>query len=155
VRSWPLATVLALRRREEDVARTELARALAVESGAQRERAEVACRAAAHATRLGAAARPVAEVVAHGEALRARGRFAERLREEASAIAAALADADRVLADARRAAAGRRAALREARGALRALERHRDGWRAEQARRLDRADEEAVEDAVSARRAEP
>lgn len=108
-----------------------------------------------HAARLAGAERALRAGEEVGGALRARARFAERLREEAAALAASLARADGVLGTARTDVAARQAALAEARGALRALERHLHAWRLERGRRLERAEEEAIEDAVSARRARP
>jgi hypothetical protein len=154
VRTWPLHAVLALREGEEGEARRGLAAAISAEWAAERNREAAAARAAANGRRLGEAGRPF-DGVASAAALRARGRFAERLRAEAAVLAAALAEAERALARARAVAAGRRAALAEASAARRALERHRDGWRAERARGVERAEEESAEDAVSARRAGP
>jgi SWI/SNF-related matrix-associated actin-dependent regulator 1 of chromatin subfamily A len=107
---------------------------------------------ATHAARLAGAGAVGAGAAG---ALGARARFAERLREEAAALGAALAGADGTLAAARARTAARRAALADAHGALRALERHRDGWRLERGRRLERAEEEALEDVISARRSGP
>lgn len=150
---YPLAAVLALRAREEAVARGDLARAFAAEAAAERARLGPASRAAAGAASLAGAEAALAAGSGDAGALRARARFAGRLREEAGALAAEVARAEVALAAARGEVEARRAALAVARGALRALERHRDAWRLERSRRRERAEEAAVEDAVSGRRA--
>lgn len=155
MKPWALGTVLAVREREQGAARAALARALALERRAEEERSAIAARVAAHAVRVAEAGSHVVDVMACAEALRARGSFAGRLREEEAALVAALAGAERALAEASGAAAACRAALAEVRGAVRALERHREGWRAERARGIERREEEAAEDFVSARRATP
>ncbi|HET7825593.1 MAG TPA: hypothetical protein VFK90_09675, partial [Anaeromyxobacter sp.] len=87
--------------------------------------------------------------------LRGRAAFAARLRREAGVLRAALGEAEAML---RRAAAetdGRRGALAAARAAVRAVERHRERWRADEDRARGRREEAAADDLVTARRAAP
>jgi hypothetical protein len=153
-RPYPLAAVLALRQRRELDARAALAAALLGEARAAAEREARVRTAGSHRARLAAAEEAVAPEGAGGAAgaLRARARFAERLRREAARRAGAIADADRALDAARAASGASRAALGAARAAVAALERHREGWRLEGRRRAERAEEAAADELVSARR---
>jgi len=154
VSGYPLEAVVALRAEEEAGARAELARAL---EGAALRRDELAAhagRVAAHAERLGREVRAVAAGSGAGAGLlRARARYVERLRGELAVLAAGAVARERALAGASREVEDRRDALAGARRALRVLERHREGWRAAEARRRERREEVAAEDLVSARRA--
>jgi hypothetical protein len=152
VRGYPLASVLALRAREAERARAELAGALDAvarrRSALERHDAAVA----AHAERADAALRSAAGGEGPG-ALAARARWAARLRAELGALASLRGPLEHATAAAEREADARRAGLAAARGALRALEVHRDGWRAAEARRRDGREQDASDDLVSARRA--
>ncbi|HET8540358.1 MAG TPA: hypothetical protein VFL83_10850 [Anaeromyxobacter sp.] len=157
---YPLATVLALRSREVDAARASLARAL---GALERRRADLLrhdAAVAAHAEHAEHAARAATDAVAAGQgpspgALAARARWAGRLRAELAALVAARAAAARAAAAAERQAGALRDGLAAARAAQRALELHREAWRAAEARRRDRREQDAADDLVSARRAAP
>ena len=149
--AYPLAAALALRARATDEARVELARALDVLDGRRAEVARHAAAAATCAARADEGARRVgAEDAGPGE-LAARARWAGRLRAELAAQLARSAAVNRAASAAEREAEGRRQALAAARGALRAIEVHRDAWRAAEARLRDRREQDAADDLVSAR----
>ncbi len=151
--AYPLATVLGLRAREADAARAELARAL---DALERRRADLArhgAAVAACASRADDGARGIAAEDAGPGEVAVRARWAGRLRAELAARLGLRDAADRAAALAEREAAARREALAAARGALRALEIHRDGWRAAAAHLRDRREQDAADDLVSARRA--
>jgi hypothetical protein len=154
VSAYPLAAALALRARAADDARAELARALDVLDGRRADLARHDAAAAACAARADDGARVGVEDPGPGE-LAARARWAGRLRAELAAQLARRAAADRAASAAEREAEKRREALGAARGALRAVEIHRDAWRAAEARLRDRRDQDAADDLVSARGGAP
>lgn len=152
---YPLAVLLRAREREERAARLAAGRARAEEEGCRAERdaasaAADAGRARARAARLAAGAGPV-----DAAALGARARFAERLRREAGALEGACAAAACAASAAAAEAVRCVARLAEARSAVRALELHRERWRARAELASQRREEATADDAVSARRAVP
>jgi hypothetical protein len=147
---WPLAALLALAGRRELAARIGLGEALA--EVARRRGEEDAAREALAAHRAAAAAArraPGADAVV--AALGAGARHAARCALEERGLAAALRQREATHDDARAAAEARRGALAEARAAVRALEAGRAAWRAARARDAARAEEDAVDEVVSAR----
>ncbi len=154
---YPLAALLALRERTEVSARLDLAQALAEEERERAERDAAAARAERHRARHAREAAALVAGPALGSAggLAARVAFAERLRREAAVLGEASGRAEVGLARAEGETEARRAALADARRALRALERHREGWRAAGKRRHERREDSAADDLVSARRAGP
>lgn len=152
--AYPLASLLALRGREEAAARLDVARALAAEDVAR------AARAAAHASveerraRLARAARGPGSGEGAG-AFAARASFTRRLRGELAALEIEARRAGEAVARARVETDGRREDLANAHRAVRTLERHLRSWRAETFRERDRREEAAADDVVSARRAAP
>lgn len=149
--SWPLAPLLALASRREAEARGALGDALASAAAlrAERERGREALRehraaaevAARRGPGPGASAASLAGRALHAARLAAEeARLAAALRRREAAVAAAAAESDR-----------RRRALADARGAVGALEAGREAWRAARGRDRARADEDAVDEAVSAR----
>jgi hypothetical protein len=148
---WPLATVLRLAARREAEARAALAEALCGHDRAAAERdasAEAlgAHRAAGAAGGGGPGPGIVAGALA-GRALHAACRAAEEAR-----LAAVLRRHDAALAAAAAGAEGARAALAAARAAASTLEAGRDAWRAARARDRLRAEDDAVDEGISARR---
>jgi SWI/SNF-related matrix-associated actin-dependent regulator 1 of chromatin subfamily A len=145
VSGYPLEALLALRRRAEDAARADLAAGLAAEASA-RERREVAGAAlAAHRART-----PGVTGAAEAGVLQLAALHAARHRREEAALAATLAAEEARAAATEASLRERRRALSRARAALRSVERHRDGWEAEERRRRERAEDDAREDAAQA-----
>jgi hypothetical protein len=154
VTAYPLAAVVALRSREVERAAADLARALdaAARLRSDLERHDGAI--AVHARRAADEAWRIAAGESPGiGGLAARARWAGRLRAELAALVAVRGGVERSAAEAQRDAELRREALAAARGDLAALEAHRDGWRAAEARRRERREQDAADDLVSARRA--
>lgn len=145
---WPLATVFALAERRELRARVELGEALAAvarrrgEEDAAREALRLHRAAAGDATSVA----PVSAGTLTAEALRR----ARRAEEEALQVAE-LRRREVEHGAARDEAERRRVALGEARAAVRALEARRQVWREARARDRACAEEEAVDEIVSAR----
>jgi flagellar export protein FliJ len=153
VTAYPLDRVVAYRARAVDAAAVELRRALGERDV---RRAELAGVDAAVANRTAAAADAGQPGPADAEApggLAARARWSARLRAGLAALVALRDAAARAAAEADGEVEARRRAIAEARAALRAVELHRDGWRAGLASRRDRREQEDAEDLVSARTA--
>jgi hypothetical protein len=153
--AYPLGVVLSLREREADAARARLARALAVEATRAAALDEANARRAERSARLEHALCALLTGEGGAGALEARSRWAGRLRGEVAALTREVAAAAATLAVARADVEAARGALSDARGALRAVERHRDGWRAAASRRREGAEEAEVDERVSALRAAP
>jgi len=148
---WPLAALLAGAAAREGAARGALGTALAERArvaserdGARDDLARQRDEAAAAAVR-GAGPGPTAG------ALAARARHTARLEAEEARLAAILRRRQADVAAVDGQLELRRAALGAARAEVRALEARREAWRAARAKDRARADEDAVDEAVSAR----
>lgn len=150
---YPLSVPLALRTLDGEHAKAALGEALVREAARERERDELAARAAFAAGRWRAAIRSLAAEWASG-GLPGRARFAGRLRAEAERRAGALRAAEEALAAARAEVEERRVRLAAVRSASKGLERHRDGWLAARRRESLRREQGELDDAVSGRRGE-
>lgn len=153
-RAYPLAVVVAVREREAALALAELSAALAAEERARSRRERLAALASAHAARLasGQTALGTSGDTLEAEAVQVRARHLARLRVEAAALAEAIAAVDAEIAAAAAEVGARADRLAVARGALRALERHRESWRAARASARDRCAETEADAVLSARR---
>lgn len=154
--AYALAAVVSLRAREAELAGAALAEALSAEALARSDRERLVVRAASHAADLAAEGWALAASAGPcaGATLRSRAHRLALLRRDADDLARAIAVADEAVSAAAREVDARAARLAQARAALRALERHRDRWRAARACARERAAEEEGEAIVSARRAE-
>jgi hypothetical protein len=152
--AYPLAVVVAVREREAALAGAELSAALAAEERALSRRERLAALASAHAARLasGQTALGASGSTLEAGAVQVRARHLGRLRVEAAALAEAVAAMDAEIAAAAAEAGARADRLAVARGALRALERHREGWRAARAAARDRCAETEADALVIAQR---
>lgn len=152
---YPLATPLWVRSREEGEAKTALGRALARES-AHREERDSSARAVEDAgRRWWEELTRDAQGGCAAEGFRARARFAGRLRTEAVLLSQQLRTREGRLAAAEEEVDDLRRQLAAARAARGALERHREDWLASRARARQRKEQDALDDALSGRRAEP
>jgi hypothetical protein len=148
---WPLAALLAAAAAREGAARgalgtalAERARAAAQRDGARDDLDRQRDQAAAAAAR-GAGPGPTAG------ALAARARHTAWLGAEEARLAAILRRRQADLAAADGQVELRREALGAARAEVRALEVRREAWRTARAKDRARADEDAVDEAISAR----
>ena len=148
---WPLAAVLELAERRDAAAREVLGSALAGEAHVRGERDVAAAALAGQRAGLVDAASRAPPAGPTASALLAGARHVARLREEVGRLAAALGRCEAALACASAEAARRRDAVVAARAEVRALEAHRDAWRADRSRARERAEEAEVEDLDSAR----
>jgi hypothetical protein len=152
--AYPLAVVVVVREREAALACAELATAAAAEERARSGRERVAALVSAHAARL--ASRETALESTQGDrqaaVVQAEARHLGRLRDEAAGLAAAAMAAEAEVGAAAAEVAARADRLAVARGAVRALERHRERWRAALASARERGAEAETDALVSARR---
>lgn len=153
--TYPLASVQALRDREEEAARSALAAAIEQHTGAVERREAADRRRAEHerTTELvqrDEAARDVAgRSVA--ETLTAQAYLGRRKRELA-AITSEITSLRGEEAKRARDVEAARAALAQARAEVEALAKHRKGWEAEHAKVLERREEAELDDRASRRR---
>jgi hypothetical protein len=148
---WALAPLLALAAGEEDAARRGLGEALA--SLGRRTAEREAARAALdrHRALVDAAAGRGAGSAAPAASLAAVARHGARLGAEAERLAAALRRREAAVAAVEEEWTRRQGAVAAARAAARPLEAGRERWRAARARDRERAEEDAVDEVVSAR----
>ena len=142
-RDYPLATLLALRERDEEAAQAALAAALVAEDRARRARDRLRAAQDAAERRALADVGPDAED-ALAASLQGWAGYETRLRREEEAARAVLSAAGKGVAAAR-------AALAAASSAREAIARHRSAW--EEARRQThgRAEDAASDDLAAAR----
>jgi hypothetical protein len=148
---WPLAGLLAVAAAREGTARTALGAALAERGQVAAERHAASDALLRHREESVAAAARGAGAGPTAATLAGRARHAARLGAEEARLAAALRRRQAALAAAEGQVERRREALGTARAEARALEARREAWRAARARDRARADEDAVNEAVSAR----
>jgi len=153
VEPFPLTTLLALRRREEEAAEADWTAALAGVRAAEARLAELGEACASARRRLDeaqSAGEPAA--LAAGD-IATRHRFVTRRRDERNAaVAAEKAFRDGPLVAARAAEVAAREAHGEKRRAREAVEKHREAWLAETQRQAERRAEDARDDLTAAAR---
>jgi chromosome segregation ATPase len=152
VSRWPLGVVLERAVGDEAAAREAVSVALAAQALRREERDAAAGALCAHGAVEAEATGRARRAGTNAASLRTAALHLARLRAEADRLSATLRARDAALAEARRRVELRRDALAAAGAAVRALEAHREGWRAARARARGRAEDAALDDLVTARR---
>jgi flagellar biosynthesis chaperone FliJ len=145
VTAWPLAAVLALRRREEDAARAALADAVAAAADAERALEAIEAERAAWAARGDDAAAGLGRAATLRE-LQAAERYRVRAAGEAAALEARRDAARDVVERAHAGVESAKRAVVAVHRAVEALERRRAEWDAGRRRARDAAEELAQDD---------
>ncbi len=148
---WPLAVLLDLAARDEAAARRALSFALASEARRREERVIAAAVLRDHRDREADASGRGRWTGTRAASLQGSALHLARLRTEATLLGEELRGRDAAVAETHGEVEARRGALAAARIAVRALERHRETWRAARRRAHARAEDSAMDELVNAR----